>query len=138
MTIRIATLNDIPEIQRIRRSVLENILTSTVTDEDVAEVMEQTGRIWVDEGEGIMTGFSAADKTASNIWALFLLPEYEGKGIGKELLHEAIQWLWSQDVEKIWLSTGQNTRAEKFYRLQGWKDCGIESNGEVRFELVRS
>jgi len=137
MSIRIATRADIPDLRIIRSSVTENILTSIITEEMIIEVMEVYGRIWIYEYEGRALGFSAADKRTSNIWALFLLPAWENRGIGKQLLDEAVEWLWSEGAKTIWLTTDPHTRAEEFYRSQGWTQCGVESNGEIRYELMR-
>lgn len=43
MGIRIATRADIPELQIIRSSVTENVLTSIITEEMIIEVMEDIG-----------------------------------------------------------------------------------------------
>jgi hypothetical protein len=77
MSIRIATRADIPELQIIRSSVTENVLTSIITKEMIIDVMEKYGRIWIYDLEGQAVGFSAADKRTSNIWALFVLPAWE-------------------------------------------------------------
>jgi GNAT superfamily N-acetyltransferase len=135
MSIRIAKRTDISEIQSIRSSVTENVLTSIITEEMIIDVMEKYGRIWIYDLEGQVVGFSAADKRTSNIWALFVLPTCEKRGIGKQLLHEAVQWLWSKGAKTIWLCTDPYTRAEEFYLRQGWTRCGIESDGEIRYEL---
>jgi GNAT superfamily N-acetyltransferase len=137
MSIRIAIRADIPELQIIRSSVTENVLTSIIMEEMIIEVMELYGRIWIYESEGRALGFSAADKRISNIWALFVLPAWEKRGIGKQLLHEAVEWLWSEGAKTIWLTTDPHTRAEEFYRRQGWTQCGVESNGEIKYELMR-
>jgi len=137
MNMRIATRADIPTLQIIRSSVTENVLTSIITEEMIIDVMEKYGRIWIYELEGQPLGFSAADKRTSNIWALFVLPAWEKRGIGKQLLREAVQWLWSEGARVIWLTTDPHTRAEEFYRRQGWTRCGVEHNGEIRYELKR-
>jgi GNAT superfamily N-acetyltransferase len=137
MNIRIATRADIPALQIIRSSVTENVLTSIITEEMIIDFMEKSGRIWIYEAEGQPLGFSAADKRTSNIWALFVLPAWEKRGIGKQLLREAVQWLWSEGARVIWLTTDPHTRAEEFYRRQGWTRCGVELNGEIRYELKR-
>jgi GNAT superfamily N-acetyltransferase len=77
------------------------------------------------------------DMRSFNIWALFVLPAWEKRGIGKQLLREAVQWLWSEGARVIWLTTDPHTRAEEFYRRQGWTQCGVELNGEIRYELKR-
>jgi GNAT superfamily N-acetyltransferase len=91
MSIRIGTRADIPELQIIRSSVTENILTSIITEEMIIDVMEKYGRIWIYDLQGQAVGFSASDKRTSNIWALFVLPAWEKRGNGKRLLHEAVQ-----------------------------------------------
>ena len=35
---------------------------------------------------------------------------------------------------RAWLSTDPGTRAERFYRRQGWVDTGRTAEGEIRFE----
>src|SRR5262249_49920625 len=105
MSIRIATRADTPELQIIRSSVTENVLTSIITEEMIIDVMEKYGRIWIYDLEGQVVGFSAADKRTSNIWALFVLSAWEKRGIGKRLLHEAVQWLWLEGARTIWLTT---------------------------------
>ena len=87
MSIRMATRADISEIQIIRSSVTENVLTSIISEEMIIDVMEKYGRIWVCDLGGRAVGFSAADKRTSNIWALFVLPSWENRGIGKRLLN---------------------------------------------------
>jgi GNAT superfamily N-acetyltransferase len=136
MSVRIATRTDIPELQIIRSSLTENVLTSIITEDMIIDVMEKYGRIWIYELEGQAVGFSAADTRTSNIWALFVLPAWEKQGIGKRLLHEAVQWLWFEGAKTIWLTTDPHTRAEEFYQRQGWTRCGIEPDCEIRYELI--
>lgn len=72
-----------------------------------------------------------------NIWALFVHPEFEKKGIGKQLHQTMIDWYFKDNNEKLWLSTAQNTRAEKFYEFLGWKKVGILDNNEIKFGLTQ-
>ena len=138
MHFRQASRSDIPAVQRIRRLVRENVLTSTVTDEMCREMIEQLGKGWVCEVHGEVVGFSVADNSTRNIWALFVDPLHEGKGIGKVLLERMVDWLFLQNKEPIWLTTEPGTRAEKVYRAAGWRQCAIEPNGEIRFELTET
>ena len=84
-----------------------------------------------------IVGFSIANKETWSIWALFVQPGFERRGIGKALLQKAVDWLWQQGAHEIWLSTDPGTRAEQFYRLQGWQDNGLTDNGEVFFRLLK-
>lgn len=129
---------DISQIQLVRNSVIENILSdpALVSDEDVRRCMMETGKCWVAELEEMIVGFSMVNLEERNVWALFLHPDAEGRGIGKELHRLMMEWYFSQTKEKIWLGTDPKTRAEEFYRRQGWKEAGIRENGELKFEMT--
>lgn len=136
-TIRIATAIDIPQIQWVRNAVKENVLSdpSRVTDADCREFLEDRGKGWVAEVAGTIRGFAIADLKDDNIWALFVHPDSEGRGLGKALHAEMLNWYFDQGKDEVWLSTDPGTRAETFYRLQGWRETGIRSNGEIEFRM---
>ena len=135
MIIREATLVDIPALVEVRASVKENVLTSHIPIERIAAGLETRGRGWVAEQEGRVIGFSMADREESMIWALFLLPEWEGRGLGRRLLAQAVEWLCGEGSESIFLTTEAGSRAEGFYAHLGWVRAGMTDGGEVRFEL---
>ncbi len=137
MKIREALVTDIPEIQIIRHYVKENILSdpNLVSDADCVEYITNRGKGWVYEINNLMVGFAIADLQENNIWALFILPEYEKNGIGKKLHDTMLKWYFSQTDKTVWLSTSPNTRAEKFYRNAGWREVGIYGKGEIKFEM---
>lgn len=138
MTIREATVADIPQIQIVRNSVHENTLSDSglVTDADCAEYLTQRGKGWVCEVNGQIAGFAIADVVGKNIWALFLRPEYERQGIGRQLHDRMLDWYFCQTPETLWLSTSPGTRAEQFYRKAGWTEAGTYGKGEVKFEMT--
>ena len=137
MIFREATIRDIPQIQIVRHTVTENVLSNPrlVTDQDCEEYLTVRGKGWVCEIGDTIVGFSIADLKDNNIWALFLRPEYEGRGIGKKLHAMMLQWYFSQTQKTVWLGTAPNTRAEKFYRKAGWKEVGKHGKGELKFEM---
>lgn len=139
MLIREATLSDIPEIQRIRHSVRENILSdpSLVTDAHCAEFITIRGKGWVAVLGDAITGFAIADLKDNNIWALFVEPNFEARGIGRSLQKTMLKWYFDEGKEFVWLSTEPGTRAERFYRRSGWRDAGMTKGGEVRFEMSK-
>lgn len=139
MTIREATAADIPQIQIVRNSVHENTLSDPglVTDADCAEYLTQRGKGWVCEVNGQIAGFAIADVVGKNIWALFLRPEYERQGIGRQLHDRMLDWYFGQTPETLWLSTSPGTRAERFYRKAGWQEAGTYGKGEIKFEMTR-
>ncbi|MEZ4930662.1 MAG: GNAT family N-acetyltransferase [Saprospiraceae bacterium] len=136
MNFRIATIKDYPGLHHVRTSVRENILSdpTRITEDDYREMIEERGRGWVCEIDGKIIGFSIIDLHAQNIWALFLLPEYESRGIGKKLHDLMMEWAATQNIASVWLSTSSGTRAVGFYRKIGWTEIGFLDNGEVKFE----
>ena len=107
------------------------------TPERVADAFSPGRKGWVVEHDGDVVGFSIADSNTRSIWALFVLEEYAGRGLGRLLLAAAVSWLWDQGVDRIWLDTGPETRAAGFYRRLGWQPTGTTAKGEIQFELVR-
>lgn len=127
---RRATLEDIPAMSKIRLDVRENVLSNPgrITQKMYQDYLDLLGRGWVAELDGRIVGFSYADKTDASIWALFMAPEYEGRGIAKRLLSLAVDWLFEQGHTQVQLSTGMNTRADRFYAAQGWTRERVEHN----------
>jgi GNAT superfamily N-acetyltransferase len=138
MIIREAVLNDIPQIQVVRNSVKENVLSDPgfVTDKDCEEFLTSRGKGWVCEIDSKIVGFSIADLKENNIWALFLQPEFEKQGIGRRLHDTMLDWYFAQTKKNVWLGTSPNTRAEIFYRKSGWIEIGTHGNGETKFEMT--
>src|SRR5688572_25140490 len=124
--IREAKTSDIPSLQVIRNSVTENALSdpSLVPYEAYVEFLEQRGKGWVYIIEDVIAGFAVADLKENNIWALFVSPLHERKGIGKKLHDIMMSWYFDQHKLNVWLSTSPGTKAEKFYRKAGWKEDG--------------
>ena len=97
MIFREAQISDIPQIQVVRNSVKENMLSdpALITDKDCEEFLTKRGKGWVCEIENSIVGFAIADLQDDNIWALFLHPDHEGKGIGKALHDTMLNWYFS-------------------------------------------
>ena len=140
MRVRTATAADIGEMHRIRMSVHENRLAdpSLIQPEHYRAMILENGRGWVAEAGSRMAGFAVADLSRSNIWALFVDPAHEGRGIGRALHDRMLDWLFGSGAERVWLSTDPATRAERFYRRAGWAAASEQSGGEVRFEITRA
>lgn len=135
---REATVADIKAIFVVRYSVKENMLSETdLVDENVCEsYLTERGKGWVCEIDGEIVGFAIADLKDNNIWALFLKPEYEKQGIGRQLHAIMLDWYFSKTQKAVWLGTNPNTRAELFYRKAGWKEVGTHGEGEIKFEMT--
>lgn len=139
MIFRTATSSDIKQIQRVRNSVRENTLSdpNLVTDVDCEEFINQRGKGWVCEIEQEIVGFAIADLQEQNIWALFVDPSFEKRGIGKQLHQLMLDWYFAQGLPSVWLGTSPQTRAEQFYRKAGWKETGTHGKGEIKFEMSK-
>lgn len=140
MIFREANKSDIKQMQFVRNAVKENMLSdpALVPDEDVAEYITKRGKGWVCVIHSEVAGFAIVDLIDNNIWALFVHPDYEGMGIGKKLHDKMLDWYFEQTKQRVWLGTEPGTRAEKFYRMQGWKEAGTHGKGEVKFEMQKS
>ena len=137
MNFREALKADIPQIQIVRNSVKENVLSdpSLVSDKDCEEFITVRGKGWVCEINNMIVGFSIADLADHNVWALFVDPAYEGKGIGRELHRLMLDWYFSQTFHTLWLGTEPGSRAERFYRKAGWRHVGMHGKKELKFEM---
>jgi GNAT superfamily N-acetyltransferase len=133
-SIRRARHDERPRIWEIRWAVRENRLDdpALVTEDDVAWFIDNPG-IWVWDEGGRLLGFSAADPRDGTIWALFVDPAHEGRGIGRGLLEAACAVLRHTGHRTALLTTGRGTRAERFYRTAGWDLLGTSLKGELIF-----
>ncbi|MDP4107495.1 MAG: GNAT family N-acetyltransferase [Bacillota bacterium] len=138
MIYREAKIEDIKQIQIVRNSVYENTLSNPnlVTDKDCEIFLTVRGKGWVCEIDSQIVGFAIADLKGNNIWALFLQPEFEKKGIGQQLHKLMLDWYFTQTKDKVWLGTAFNTRAEKFYKKAGWIEVGTHGPKEIKFEMT--
>lgn len=134
MIVRAAVRSDMPGLWEVRYSVTENTLTpGRISDEELRRSIEEDGRGWVAEEAGRILGFAIGLNTG-NVWALFVRPEAEGRGLGTALHAAMLEWFSRQPLERLWLTTGADTRARQFYATHGWQDVGLCGPNEVRFE----
>jgi|SRR5450830_908348 len=133
---RRATHADIPAMSRIRLAVTENALSdpARVTQAMYEDYLERHGRGWVAEIDGAIAAFSYADSTDASIWALFVDPAHEGRGLAKQLLRLATNWLFDSGFNRVRLSTGAGTRADRFYAMQGWRP--VPADGADRHYIL--
>src|SRR5690606_22702843 len=106
-----------------------------VTPESVAAMLRTTCRAWLAEVGGRPVAFSMANSDEGTVFAMFVRPGYEGRGLGRTLMERAEAWLSAQGVEAIWLTTGSDPviRANGFYRRLGWSEAGLQDDGQIRY-----
>ena len=143
VNIREAQITDIETLFDIRTSVVENyqsreeIAELGITPESVAQMLQTDCRAWIAEIDSKSIGFSIANVTEKTILGMFVIPGFEGRGAGRALMRKAEEWLFSQNIEEIWLLTGDNSklRAYGFYLHLGWTPVGIVTDGEMQGEM---
>ena len=143
MLIRAALQKDIETLFDIRTSVRENyqsreeIAELGITPDSVAQMLQTDCKAWIAEIDNQPIGFAIASKTEKTIFGIFVLPSFEGRGAGRALMQAAEDWLWSHDIEQIWLLTDKNPklRAYGFYLHLEWIPLGIESDGIFEGEM---
>lgn len=96
------------------------------------------GRVLVVEEGGAVAGFAAFGP--GQLYALYLLPEFWGRGLGR-LLHDRVVEELSGDSAVLWV-LATNERAKAFYVRQGWVDDGARQTetidgGRVTLEEMR-
>jgi len=137
MLIREAQIADIEPMSVVRLAVRENVLSdpALVTYDDYVEYLTRRGCGWVAEVAGRIVGFAIVDLQEHNVWALFVHPDFDRRGIGRALHDTMLAWYFRQTSAPLWLSTEPGTRAEAFYRKAGWQEVGRTASGEVKFEM---
>jgi GNAT superfamily N-acetyltransferase len=139
--LRAATAADLPGISRVRTSVRENLATIEqlrergITNESVAASLLADASGWVAEHDGRIVAFAIADRASRSIFALFVLPDWENRGLGSRLLELALGWLRENGATLVWLTTGPETKAAGFYERRGWVATGPGERGDTRYEL---
>ena len=140
--IRPATVADVAAIFRVRTAVKENVLTLQelaelgVTPDTIAELIRSTPCIWVAEADGQVVGFAMVEGETACLFAAFVLPQYEGRGMGRDLVAVCEQALF-RDHALAWLETDGRSRAAGFYRHLGWAHAADLVDGDVRLEKRR-
>jgi len=125
-------------MSHIRLAVTENRLRdpARVTPQMYEDFLERDGRGWVAQIDGVTVAFSYANRLDGSIWALFVDPAHEGKGLARVLLGLATAWLFDTGFAEITLETGAGTRADDFYARQGWSSLAA-SESDIRYTLAR-
>lgn len=141
MQIRVAVPADIPAVFEVRTSVRENHLSLAelaalgITPQTLPAMLAGDGRGWVAEEGGQVAAFAMADAAEACVFALFVRPGHEGRGLGRALLAEAERWLAARGCGQAWLLTEGDpaTRANGFYRHLGWHNEGLQPDGQNRY-----
>lgn len=135
MRIRAARPDDVKAMHALRLRVAENALSDPrrITEQSYLPYLAQ-GEAWVAETEGGLAGFAVLDVAGGRVWALFVAPEAEGKGVGRALHGRLVEGAAGHGLKRLFLTTAPRTRAERFYADAGWVRTGLTKDGEVSFQ----
>ena len=142
--LRVARPTDTAELLRVRTAVHENHLSLVelaergITADALTALLAGTPTsAWVaEDAAGEVLGFAMVDLDQASLFALFVLPTHEGRGIGSALLAQAESALFAQHP-RAWLETAANSRAAALYRARGWGDAQDIGDGDVRLHKAR-
>ena len=84
-----------------------------------------------------MVGYCFGSRSTGEIVVLALLPAFEGRGIGKELLRRMSRELEALGHQRLFLgcSADPQSRSYGFYRHLGWRSTGaFDGNGDEILE----
>ncbi|XQY92093.1 GNAT family N-acetyltransferase [Metabacillus sp. HB246100] len=135
-SIRSMTESDIAQIQHVAKTswqttykgiipldIQENFIQMAYSDENLKKRMETTIFL-VAEVEGKVIGFSNVfplkNRKKAELGAIYLFEEFQGKGIGTQLLKESINQL--PDVKKLYVNVEKDNKTGLFfYKAKGFK-----------------
>ena len=148
VTYRRAVPSDIAACIELRGKTRENAVSVErlrqlgVTQESwSAEVASDDLPGYVCLEHGRIVGYVFADKQTGEVVVLALLPDWEGRGIGKKLLGMTVADLAKLGLQRLFLgcSCDPKVRSYGFYRHLGWKSTGtFDSNNDEVLELILS
>ena len=102
-------------LQSAQRAFDNGITTLIAKDRERVVGFADFGRYWLDDLHD-----------AGEVYAIYVLKEYYGKGIGYALMKKALDALSEYPQTAVWVLTG-NERAIRFY-----KRCGFEFDGQKK------
>jgi ribosomal protein S18 acetylase RimI-like enzyme len=141
---RSATPADARDCIRLRGLTRENAISEDwlasvgITTESWAKDIQDgasPGFVCVAEDE--MAGYCFGSSKTGEVLVLAMHPNYENRGIGRELLRLVIACLQEQGHERLFLgcSPDPSVRSYGFYRHVGWSSTGtFDENGDEVLE----
>jgi GNAT superfamily N-acetyltransferase len=131
--IRRALIADLPRLFAIMATARENRQFETEdTFSEATQPYVDAGLCWVCLLDPVIAGFVASDARRGTVEMLYVDPSLEGRKIARVLMRRALDDLIRAGHRTATLVTGRDTRADRFYRAQGWVERGDAGRGSVR------
>lgn len=122
------------EQESITYKDIEEKINQRTLEEDIERsakrlVNQESARVWVAKDNGSVVGFGIGvkEETKNHIGALYILPEYQAKGIGTQLMNLVLEWLGVEKNIDLEVVT-YNTKAKEFYKKFGFVEAGPTHN----------
>lgn len=151
VTIRPATVADVPEVARIWREGWpdghEGHVPAALAAERTPESFDQRtseriGRTWVAQSDGVVAGFVVV--VDDEVEQVYVAAAHRGTGVADALMREAERQVRANGHASAWLAVvAGNARARAFYERCGWRDEGrfeyaaVAENGPIRVPCRR-
>jgi GNAT superfamily N-acetyltransferase len=156
LKIRLATPDDRDAIIAINRLSWQQAYQAIFTPEEIAQLFQgeikQRGSwlskrkerlgVFVADDNGTLLGFigmaSLLEDKAAEITTFYILPDEQGKGLGKQLWERALKHLCEGGYTAIWVWVLEKAKARQFYEGRGCveKARGIYSVGSHEEETI--
>ncbi len=137
---------DIPATMEMRGRTRENAVSREEMERDygitpagVAADMDRGLFGWVVEEADRITGFAMGDARNGEVVVVALLPEREGRGIGRDLIARVTARLLDAGHDRLWLYANPDpaVRASGFYARLGWRPSGDRHGEDVVLEWLK-
>jgi GNAT superfamily N-acetyltransferase len=143
---RSALTKDAPECVVLRGETRENALSAEqlralgITAKSWAEnIRSGTVAGYICTFAGRMVGYCFGVRETGEIEVLVVLPDFENRGVGRELLRRTADRLAEFGHRRLWLacSPHPSSRSYGFYRHLGWRSTGaFDARGDEILEIV--
>lgn len=149
ITIRKMHYEDTKQVQNIAKTtwnatyegiipleVQNNFLSLNYSDESMKQRIERS-IVYVAEVEGKVVGFANYSKVRDGgkveLAAIYLYPEFQGRGIGTALLQQAVKEL--EGIKEVYINVEKDNKiGMNFYEAKGFeivKESDVEFNGHI-------
>ncbi len=143
--IKLVTLNDIDQLQKIGRQTFSETFSAGNTEENITQYLEEgfsvtkltselsnnDAQFYFATLENNIIGYlklnfgqaqtELQDEKALEIERIYVLKEFHGKGVGQILYDKAIQIARQKSADYVWLGVWEeNPRAINFYKKNGF------------------
>jgi ribosomal protein S18 acetylase RimI-like enzyme len=156
--VRDATVDDAADVTRVRTRTWQSAYAHVFPADQLRSLAPDTGLEWwreaiaspaaqmhtlVAEADREVAGFAqlgrARDEEGTGeLYAIYVLPEYSGVGVGRALMAETLARLRAEGfAEAILWVIEDNPRTRRFYELAGWQLDGGVKDEEWLGTLVR-